>query len=247
MKLTITLQGTEDSVTLPIHHNHFIQSAIYQLLDPVYAAFLHEKGYTYEKRRFRLFSFSRLLGEYSVRPEEGKITFMGPVKLVVLTPLKPVSEGIVNSLIMGREFRIGDRVLTGTGVKIDYPKVLTESVTIRTLSPIVSYSTMLRADGRKFTYYFEPTESEFTRLVADNLYKKFMAWEPNTAVNREEFHFSIKPVKPAQKRVVIYKGTVIKGYSGYYLLEGEPKYLEFALNVGLGAKGAQGFGAIEQV
>ena len=116
MKLTITLQGTEDSVTLPIHHNHFIQSAIYQLLDPVYAAFLHEKGYTYEKRHFRLFSFSRLLGQYSLEPKVGTITFVGPMELVVLTPLKPVSEGIVNSLIMGKEFRIGARVLTGTSV-----------------------------------------------------------------------------------------------------------------------------------
>ncbi len=247
MKLTITLQGTEDSVTLPIHHNHFIQSAIYQLLDPVYAAFLHEKGYTYEKRHFRLFSFSRLLGQYSLEPKVGTITFVGPMELVVLTPLKPVSEGIVNSLIMGKEFRIGARVLTGTAVKIDYPTVSSDTVAVRTLSPIVSYSTLMRADGRKFTYYFDPTESEFGRLVADNLYKKLKAWTPDIAVSREDFRFSIRPLKPAQKRVVIYKGTVIKGYSGYYLLEGEPEYLEFALNVGLGAKGAQGFGAIEQV
>lgn len=247
MKLTITLVGNNDSITLPLHHNHFIQAAIYQLLDPVYAAFLHEEGYRYEKRHFRLFSFSRLLGHYSVQPKDGTITFAGPIKLVILSPLEPVSKGIVNSLIMGREFRIGSQLMIGTAVQIDHPTVSTDTVTVRTLSPIVSYSTVVRADGRKFTYYFDPTESEFGRLVADNLYKKLKAWTPDIAVSREDFRFSIRPLKPAQKRVVIYKGTVIKGYSGYYLLEGEPEYLEFALNVGLGAKGAQGFGAIEQV
>lgn len=247
MKLTITFEGKEENTTLPIHHNHYIQGALYRLLDPVYASFLHQQGYTFEKRHFRLFSFSRLLGKYSTQPKEGKISFTGPIKLVVLTPLKPVSEGIINSLIMGKEFRIGDQLLSSTAVEMDYPEVSKEEVRVRTLSPIVSYSTMLRADGRKFTYYFEPTEDEFGRIVAGNLYKKLKAWEPDHPAKEEDFNFWIQPLDSVKRRIVMYKETVIKGYSGYYLLKGDPEYLQFALNVGLGSKGAQGFGAIEMV
>lgn len=245
MKLTITLEGKEEAITLPIHHNHFIQAALYQLLDPVYASFLHQHGYAYEKRRFRLFSFSRLLGQYSIQPKEEAITFFGPIELVVLTPLQPVSEGIINSLIMGKEFRIGSQLLTSTAVKIDHPEVFTEEVRVRTLSPIVSYSTVFRPDGRKFTYYFEPMESEFSRLVAGNLYKKLKAWEPDNPISEKDFNFMIIPLNSVRRRIVMYKGTVIKGYSGHFLLQGDPQHLQFALNVGLGSKGAQGFGVIE--
>jgi len=247
LKLTITLEGKEENVILPIHHNHFIQGALYRLLDPVYASFLHQQGYTYEKRHFRLFSFSRLLGKYSIHQEEGKIIFSGPIKLVILTPLKPVSEGIMNSLIMGKNFRIGSQLLSSTAVEVDYPEVTTEEVKVRTLSPIVCYSTMLRPDGRKFTYYFEPSESEFSRIVASNLYKKLKAWEPDHPAKEKDFSFCIQPVDSVKRRIIMYKETVVKGYSGQYILKGDPEYLQFALNVGLGSKGAQGFGAIEMI
>lgn len=247
MKMTITLEGIGDQIQLPLQYNQFIQAALYQLLDPIYANFLHEEGYTYEKRQFRLFSFSRLMGKFNLEREEGRITFAGPVKLTVLTPLKPMSEGIINSFIKGKEFRIGSQRLYCTAVQVDYPTVSKEKIRIRTLSPIVSYSTMKRPDGRKFTYYFEPEEGEFGRLVAGNLYKKWQAWKQDASLSEKDFRFSIKPLHSIRRRIVMYKGIVIKGYSGHYLLTGEPKYLEFALNVGLGAKGSQGFGVVEGV
>ncbi|NQS75043.1 MAG: CRISPR-associated endoribonuclease Cas6 [Peptococcaceae bacterium] len=247
MKLTITLEGETKGIVLPIHHNHFIQAALYQLLDPIYASFLHEQGYAYEKRQFRLFSFSRLLGKFSLQPRESAITFIGPIKLVVLTPLKPISQGIVNSFIMGKEFRIGSQQLFSTGVQLDYPAVSSRKIRIRSLSPIVSYSTLERHDGSKFTYYFEPSERDFSRLVAGNLYRKWQAWKRDADLAEVNFDFSIKPLHSIKRRIIMYKGIVIKGYSGHYLLEGEPRYLEFALNVGLGAKGSQGLGVVEKV
>jgi CRISPR-associated endoribonuclease Cas6 len=247
LKLTVTFMGKEETITLPIQYNHYIQAALYRLLDPVYAAFLHQQGYAYKKRQFRLFSFSRLLGRYTMQPKEGTITFTGPVKLVVLTPLKPVTEGIFSSFLMGKEFRIADKTLISTAVEVDHPEVASGEIRVRTLSPIVCYSTMVRPDGRKFTYYFEPTEGEFARLVTGNLYKKKKAWEPDCPVVEKEFNFSIRPVNATRKRIIMYKGTVIKGSSGHFLLQGDPELIEFALNVGLGSKGAQGFGAIEMV
>ena len=44
---------------------------------------------------------------------------------------------------------------------------------MRSLSPIVAYSTLLRPDGRKYTCYFQPGEAEFSRLVAQNLERKY--------------------------------------------------------------------------
>lgn len=246
MKLTITLNASTEEIVLPIHHNHFIQAAIYKLLDPAYASFLHEQGYVYQKRQFRLFSFSRLLGKYKLNRREGTIVFFNPINLVVLSPLKLFSKDLVNSLVLGKKIRLGTQELEASEIVVDFPQVKERDVRVRTLSPIVVYSTVERADGRKFTNYFEPTESEFSRIVSSNLYKKRKAWEPDWMLPENEFDFSIKPLGRTKRHLVMYKSNVIKGHSGIFLIQGEPEYLEFALNVGLGSKGAQGFGAIER-
>jgi len=51
----------EDSrtLTLPIHYNHMVQAMIYNSLDDDIADFLHDKGFVYEKRTFKMFAFSR--------------------------------------------------------------------------------------------------------------------------------------------------------------------------------------------
>jgi len=247
MKITIMLNSSEEMTLLPIQHNHYIQAALYKLLDPAYAAFLHDQGYTYEKRQFRLFSFSRLIGKYKIFPEQGTITFYGPLKLVVLSPLKPVYTDIVNSLILGKKFRIGKQILEAKEVRVEQPVVSDRKVRVHTLSPIVCYSTLEQSDGKEFTYYYNPAETEFNRLVAANLYKKIKAWEPDQEEDKTDFDFSISPLSNIKMRLVMYKGHIIKGYSGEYLLQGNTDNLNFALNVGLGAKGAQGFGAIEAV
>lgn len=245
MKLTMTLNACTDEIVLPIHHNHFIQAAIYQLLDPAFASFLHEHGYFYQKRQFRLFSFSRLLGGYTLNRKKGTITFFNPINLVVLSPLKAFSNDLINSLLLGKSLRLGAQVLEVSEIGVDFPQIKEREIRVRTLSPIVSYSTMVRPDGRKFTYYFEPAESDFSRIVSSNLYKKRKAWEPEWTLPESKFNFSIKPLGRTKRHVVMYKSNVIKGYSGIFVLQGEPEFLEFALNVGLGSKGAQGFGAIE--
>lgn len=245
MKLSVTLTSNTGKIILPVHYNHLVQAAIYQLLNPAFASFLHEHGYIYKKRQFRLFSFSRLMGEYKLDRKHGMIIFANPIKLIILSPLKVFSEDVINSLMLGKCFRLGSKMLEVSEIAVDFPKVADNEVRIRTLSPIVSYSTIERQDGGKFTRYFEPAESEFGRLVSLNLFKKLKAWDPNWMVPEEEFHFFIKPVGRIRRNLVMYKSNVIKGYSGVFLLKGEPKYLEFALNVGLGSKGAQGFGAIE--
>ncbi len=247
MKLILTFEGKDETMKLSLHHNHYIQAAIYQLLDPVYATFLHQEGYIFNNRQFRLFSFSRLMGNYSVDSKAGVISYTGPVKLVVLSPIQNISEEIVNSLIRGKEFRIGTQQLSCVAVQAEYPSVTSREIKVRTLSPIVSYSTMLRPDGRKFTYYYEPAETEFVRLVCENLFKKYRAWELNPEIAEADFDFTIEPLGRYRRRILKYKDIIIKGYSGNYLLRGKEEYLNYALNVGLGAKGPQGFGVIELV
>jgi len=47
--------------------------------------------------------------------------------------------------------------------------------------------------------------------------------------------------------VLTYKGTLIKGYSGRFVLEGDQNLIELALSSGLGSKNSQGFGYIKLI
>lgn len=67
MKEIITFYPIDsDKVVLPIQYNHMVQGMIYSILDAELAYFLHEKGFQNQKRTFKMFSFSRLKGSYTL-------------------------------------------------------------------------------------------------------------------------------------------------------------------------------------
>jgi CRISPR-associated endoribonuclease Cas6 len=57
MKLKITLLS-DKKIELPTGFSSYIQAIIYNFLDRVSAQWLHEKGFRFEKRSFKLFTFS---------------------------------------------------------------------------------------------------------------------------------------------------------------------------------------------
>ncbi len=54
---------------------------------------------------------------------------------------------------------------------VEKENVNSEEIKVRTLSPISTYSTLYRKDGKKFTYYFNPMEEEFSETIENNLKK----------------------------------------------------------------------------
>jgi len=73
MRLLIELSSSDNNpITIPIHYNHLIQSAIYGALDNDFADFLHDTGFEGGGRRFKLFTFSRLTGAYRFNSATGQ-------------------------------------------------------------------------------------------------------------------------------------------------------------------------------
>ena len=68
----MTFLPSESELRVPIHYNHIVQAAIYANLDAKIAEWLHEKGYSYGKRHYKFFTFSRLLSaarKYDLQPK----------------------------------------------------------------------------------------------------------------------------------------------------------------------------------
>ena len=106
MRIAILFSGEKgNTLTLPVHYNEKIQGMIYRHLSKPLADWLHESGYAKGKRKFKLFTFSRLQGKYRIR--NGEISFFGPVKLWISSPNKDILESFATHLVREPEIRLG--------------------------------------------------------------------------------------------------------------------------------------------
>ncbi|MDL1972174.1 MAG: CRISPR-associated endoribonuclease Cas6 [Deltaproteobacteria bacterium] len=242
MRIEVNLNA-EFPLVLPKSHNHILQGFIYSLLDPLLRRRLHKEGYPYEKRRFKLFTFSRLLGRVRVVKED--FEFSPPLKLVISSPKGEILQSLAEGLLKSPEFVLGKNIVYIDSINVAARPSFNNEVKIKMLSPVTVRSTLYGADGSKKSYYYSPFEREFCRLIRENLRKKYkIVFDKDLG---HDFEFSIKPEKvpPSCEKVIIYKGTVIKAWMGIYTLKGDPKVIHLAYDAGLGSKNSQGFGCFE--
>mgnify|MGYP001773180112 CR=1 FL=1 len=241
MRLLLEL-SSEGNFTVPIHYNYHIQSFLYKSISPKLAQILHNHGFPIEKRRFRLFTFSRIFGEYQIK-SEGKITFVSPFKLIVSSPMKEFIEEIAEELMRRESVEILTQGVSLNSVEVSDLSIDRDRLRIKMLSPITIYSTLSRGDGKKKTYYYTPFEKEFSQLISENSRKKFRAFyekEPDG-----EIHLTPLNVNMSNQKIISYKNTVIKGWMGIYELSGSPELMKLVYDTGLGGKNSQGFGCFE--
>lgn len=239
------LMKLEEPLVLPIHYNHIIQAVILGWLNEKnYRRYVHDEGYEYNNRRYKLYTFSRLEGKFSLEGNSRKIVFYDKVKLMISAMDDNFLQYVVNTVIMNNEIQILNNRVNVDEV-VCFSNEVKDSGIFRTRSPIVVYSTFER-NGSKKTYYYNPMEDEFSELIRKNLINKYTAYygyEPNNS------DFEIKPAKnhKLKENIVMYKGIVIKGWSGYFEIKGSPELMKIAYNAGLGSKNSQGFGFIDSV
>jgi CRISPR-associated endoribonuclease Cas6 len=228
---------------LPIQYNHLIQSAIYSAIPSDLAAFLHDEGYAAGGRKYKLWSFSRLMGKFLINKDSNTIAFPEGVRLVISSPDMAFFLPLVNNLLTKKSIRLGDAELQVNEVRLEEQKVDDEVLVVRTLSPVVAYSTLLKPEGGKYTCYYQPGEGEFNKLISVNLRRKYEALYEKQP---QEGEVRITPLDRPRLHVMFYKGTVIKGYTGRLKLHGPRELLQIGLDAGIGGKGSQGYGCVEK-
>ena len=242
--IELSLHTGTGSIEIPIHYNHIVQGAIYHSIDKELAAFLHDKGFTSGSRTFRMFSFSGLYGQFSMNRVKKTIAFTGRVKLTISSPVDEFCQSVVSTLLTRGSLTLNDFLLEVQQVQIKKMAVTGETVLLQTLSPIVLYSTLLRADGRKYTCYFQPRDPDYEQLLGENLRKKYQAIYNEKPPLGE---ITVKPVGEQKLKIINYKGFIIKGYAGRIRLEGPQPLLQMAVDGAVGGKNSQGFGCVKVV
>lgn len=239
MRLELEL-GFDGSMVLPIHYNNIVQGFIYRNIeDDIFRSFLHDEGFKYEKRNFKLFTFSRLLGKFQMDTEEETITFTPPVKLVVSSIVDEFIENFANSIIKTDNLFLGRTPVYVNKISAYEYKNDCNSGLITMLSPIVTYSTVTIMEKKK-TIYHSPTTEVFSKLIYENLKKKYEI----IYNDQPDSKFFIEPLnnEDIKMNIIKYHGIIIKGWMGKYRVGGQPELIRIAYETGLGSKNSQGFG-----
>lgn len=243
MRIGVVLD-CERNIDLPVQYNHIVQGFLYNnLSDKCYREFVHQSGYAVGKRRFKLFTYSRLLSAYSIN-SQGFISFHPPVRLVVASPLQHFIAELTDSLNRQKNAYLGPNSVEVKSIRTISSQPFNQRVDIRMLSPMVAYTTSIE-DGKKKTHYYSPWSEKFQELVRHNLLQKYYL------LNNEHLEDATLQVIPQAQRetdctkILKFKGTVIKAYSGQYSLQGSPELIQVAYETGLGSKNSQGFGCWE--
>lgn len=243
MRFNITL-GFETPLELPIQYNHILQGMIYDSLpDEGFRRWLHEKGMTYGKRNFKMFTFSRLLGKFRLDVKKRRIKFFDKAHLFVSSAIDEIISELGTGLLSKDISLIGQRIEVKEVRVLPEPEI-GEKVRIEMLSPVVVYKTYEKK-SKKYTNYYGPMDNEFNQLLADNIVRKYISLYGQKPENSS---FNIKPLGQGynNEKIIKYKGLVIKGWMGTFSLKGNPKLIKLAYDGGLGSKNSMGFGCFQR-
>ncbi len=235
----------EKEFVVPIDYNYQIQGFLYKSISPKLAKILHDKGFQIGKRNFKLFTFSRILGDYEFNKADGSIRFLSSFRLVVNSAMNEFTQELAEELLRRKSVRIAAQRVSLSSAEVADSAIDRDKVKIKMLSPVTIYSTLSHPDGRKKTYYYSPFESEFGDLISENARKKFLAYHKKKP--QGEIRLVPLKVNSGNQKIVSYKGTIIKGWTGIYELSGNRELMKMAYDAGLGGKNSQGFGCFEVI
>ena len=235
--------SSNDKIFLPMSYNYIIQGVLYKFInEDSFADFMHNKGYTYNKRSYKLFSFSNVLEKPLLVDREKKhFVFPKDISIYFSSIDNEFFKYVFNSIINTEDFIYVSQNRTSISKVELIKQKISEKEVIKTMSPITTYSTFVTFENSKKTYYYNPYEKEFSANIQKNLINKYQALYDEPPENSE---FSIVPRGTPHEKIIKYKDFIIKGYTGIFEIEGSKELMDMAFCAGLGSKNSQGFGLI---
>lgn len=242
MRLKLLLGKRNKSFAVPTHYNYFLQSLIYHHLDAHLAQQLHDEGIGEGTKRFRYFTFSRLIGHFQRQGEQ--LIFPRGAILYIASPNHAFLESLVLRLLAQGEIVVDEQSIPLYKIEVLPQPAYQPEVILKALSPITLRET-LRQPSEKYTYYYAPHEPDFSERIISNLRSKVRFWYGRDIPPGDAYCLphAVDPQK--NYHVINFKGTWVKGWSGLYRFHAPPEYFQMAIEAGIGERNSGGFGCVE--
>ncbi len=245
VRVRLTTQGKTD---IDVNYNYYLSSAIYRFLeisDNEYSKKLHEEGYAYGSKKFKLFTFSQ------IRPQKFKIQgsrliIEGKSDLYISSPIKEFILNLAQGLLAAGVFKIGE-----AGFGVETVDILPEPgfscpVKFKCLSPITTH-TAVEKEGKIKAISLAAGEKKFAENLRMNLIRKYELLNGKLPEDESiDISFEQRDLeKYGRGKLIRYKDTFIKGYMVPGVLSGSLELVKVAYECGLGEKNSAGFGMVE--
>lgn len=164
---------------LPINYQYELSGWIYHTLakgDEAYSEWLHENGYTKDRKQFKLFTFSNLQIP-KFRMEGDRLVLLSDQAYLYLSFLpERATEEFIKGVFSSQSFVLGDcysRVQCSViGIEMVKPPVFEPVMIFRTISPMVLSGHL--PDGKPT--YISPDTIDAAKMIYDNLCSKYQAF-----------------------------------------------------------------------
>ncbi len=259
MRFILSLNTTKASNSeLPLNYQYPLSAAIYKILeraDGEYANFLHSTGYEYNNKTFKFFTFSDIRTWFRIKGDR-MIMNSNTAELTICFHISDAAESFIRGLFMNQQIVIADSIsrVSFTVQQVVAEKATTlvdDTILLQPMSPVV----MGRKNERGNYDYLSPEDTDFSRLIAQNLLDKCAAEMETGETELAEIKKSIdiEPLffsnAPRGRLLTIKAGTPaetkVRGYDKFRLRITAPKrVIEMALNGGIGMNNAMGMGCV---
>lgn len=186
--------ASDKEIVIRSGYNSLIQGLIYDLVGSIEARSLHEEGFRFEKRHFRLFTFSEILEKGFFDKENHTFTFGKKISFLVSSPVEWILKQIAINSFKEETFRLGKNLLKFDAVSVinGLSENLSKSqnVIVKAITPIEVHSSFTSSSNSKKTYYYSPFEKEFSYLINQNAKKKWSAYFKTQC----QYDIEIKPL-----------------------------------------------------
>ena len=251
MEMKLILKKDAEYGTIPINYQYPVASWIYKTLhygNPQFSEWLHEQGYSFEKRRFKLFTFSPFQFQRA-KANGDRLIAQGQECSISLRFMVPDAlQHFVGGCFTQQRFGIGDRIsqsdFTVKTISIEQEPEFKGPMRFRAIAP-VCVSKPVDFHGKFSAYYLPPDGPEFAPRLLTNLAEKYQSANPHHAAVAPEGYVKILN-EPRSKLVSIKDGSPheskIRGYCFDFEIDADPRLLRTGFYAGFGEKNSLGFG-----
>ena len=254
MRIELTLENNGRETVIPLNYNHSLAACIYQTLatsSTDYSERLHESGYAFQGKKFKLFTFSQLLAERRRIQGDQLVIQSGKLRWLVSSPIDEFVMHFANGILERGFVRVGSASFRVRDVKTLPQPVFTSSMRFTCLSPI-TVSTHTDEPGRNSLQYCR-LEDGFYGKVVENLHRKHDLLNgldspqknPNASLNMEFDPSHVERRKGRISKLVHYKNTKIFAYLSPFLAEGNLELMQVGYECGFGDGNSKGLGMVE--
>ncbi len=243
MRLRVLL-STPEPVTIPWDYRSALTGAVYEILaeaDPQFSTWLHEQGFRWGKRAYRLFVYSDLMPIH-YQPTPKGLAEVQRIYWYIGSP----DPRFVEKFVLGlerkeRQFRLYNIPVQVVELLCTETPPFKPGQAFRTISPVaVSIGDPQQS---KHPIYLEPKDPRFEETLGSNLIAKWEAFHQRPWEG-EAVRFQI--LKPRQKLVRTFH-TAVRAWHLTARIWAPEDLIRFAYDAGLGIKNSQGFGMLEVI